>query len=391
MELCYFDNNSTTELDQQVFQAMLPYLRESYGNASSLQHALGRHANQAVETARHQVATLLHVEPKEILFTTGATESLNMAIQGITARYASKGQHIVTCQTEHHAVLSVCQAMERTKSAEVTYLPVNRAGQIDLQALREAIRPDTILVSIMAANNETGILHPIGEIAEICQQNDVLFLCDATQWVGKLPLNLTDIPIDLLCLSAHKMHGPKGIGALFIRRRSKPIQVEPLLYGGQQELGQRPGTYPVHQIVGLGVAAQLAAQDQNHSPRIRDYFEQRIREEIEEIEIHGYDTRRLPNTSNVHFKHVPASELMTKLPAIALSAGAACVSGSRAPSHVLTAMGIAETSALSSLRFSFSPRNTVEEIDIAIPKIKQAVQRIRSQSPIWQMFKEGLI
>ncbi|MGO1817892.1 MAG: cysteine desulfurase family protein [Sphingobacterium sp.] len=390
MEFCYFDNNATTQLDENVLEAMLPYLRESYGNASSVQHQLGRQASHGVEQARQQVAALLNVQAKEILFTSGATESISMVIRGIALSYRSKGRHIITCQTEHKAVLTACQTVEKNEDVQVTYLAVNHQGSIDLQELENAIRPETILVSIMAANNETGVLHPIDEIAAICQKRDVLFFCDATQWVGKIPLDLARTPIDLLCLSAHKIHGPKGIGALFIRRRRKPIQIPALIQGGQQEYGLRGGTYPVHQIVGLGAAAALA-HDRLHSATLRDYFEKRIETEVQDITIHSQNVPRLPNTTNIQFKHVRANDLMTKLPDIAISTGSACVSGSRDPSHVLTAMGIGEQEALSTLRFSFSESTSKKEIDQAIPRIKHAVDRIRVQSPIWQMYKEGLI
>lgn len=390
MELCYFDNNATTQIDEHVLQEMLPYLRESYGNASSLHHQLGRQANHAVEEARQRVAALLNVQTKEIIFTSGATESINTVIRGVAQRYRSKGKHIITSQTEHPAVLSACQAAEKNQEAQVTYLAVNSVGEIDLKEFERAIRPDTILVSIMAANNETGVLHPIHEIASICQQHGVLFFCDATQWVGKLPLDLAEVPIDLLCLSAHKIHGPKGVGALFIRRRSTPIQIPALMTGGQQEQGLRGGTYAVHQIVGLGAAAERV-HEHTYSSTLRDYFENKIQAQINDIDIHCPHAPRLPNTSNIHFKHVPAAELMTKLPSIAVSTGSACVSGNRDPSHVLTAMGLESQEALCTLRFSFSQYTTEQEIDQAIPKIRTAVERIRLQSPIWQMYQEGLI
>lgn len=390
MDLCYFDNNATTRVDEEVFQEMMPYLRDSYGNASSAQHQLGRQANQAIEAARRRVASLLRAQPKELYFTSGATESINTVIRGVILRYRSKGKHIITCQTEHPAVLSACRAAEKEYGAQITYLPVDHNGHIDLEEFARCIRPDTVLVSMMAANNETGVLHPIAEIAAICQRNEVLFFCDATQWVGKLPLDLQEIPVDLLCLSAHKIHGPKGVGALFIRRRSKPIQIASLIQGGRQENGFRAGTYPVHQIVGLGAAAERARMGFPSSV-LRDHFEEQMLAEIPEIEIHGQKVPRLPNTSHIHFRHVPASELMTKLPEIAVSTGSACVSGSRDPSHVLLAMGVDKDIAFNTLRFSFSSYTSREEIDRAITKLKMAVSHIRSLSPVWQMYREGLI
>ncbi len=389
MDYCYFDNNATSKIDGDVFEAMLPYLKDAYGNASSVQHKMGRQANHAVEKARIQVAELLNANPKEIYFTSGATESINTVIKGISKAYQSKGNHIITSSIEHKAVLSCCDAVVKD-GMEVSYLPVNKLGVIDLEVFKESIREQTVLVSIMAANNETGVLQPIQEIARICQERDVLFFCDATQWIGKIPLDLSQIPIDILCLSAHKMHGPKGIGALFIRRKSKPIQIPSLIIGGNQEGGFRGGTYPVHQIVGLGEAAARVNFNLETSD-IRDYFEKRLIEEIEEAEIRTLNTDRLPNTSNIHIKYVRGSELMTKLPNIAISSGSACVSGSRDPSHVLKAMGYTDEEAFCSLRFSFSKYNTKVEIDYAIQEMKTATANIRQHSPVWEMYKEGLI
>lgn len=389
MDYWYFDNNATTKIDEKVLDAMLPYLRDMYGNASSVQHKLGRQSSHAVEHARAQVAELLNVTTKEIFFTSGATESINIALKGISKSYRSKGNHIITSQTEHKAVLSCCEGLEK-EGLKVSYLAVDQYGQIDLEDLRSSISKETILVSIMAANNETGVLQPIEEIARICQEMDVLFFCDATQWIGKLPLDLQKVPIDVLCMSAHKIHGPKGIGAIYIRRKTKPIQIPGLIVGGNQESGLRGGTYPVHQIVGLGEAAAQAKAEHGIS-ELRDYFEKAISDSVDEIEIRSQSVARLGNTSNIYFKHVKGSELMTKLPQIALSSGSACVSGSRDPSHVLKAMGYTDDEAYCSLRFSFSKYTTHAEIDQAIPQIKAAVDAIRKVSPIWEMYKEGLI
>jgi len=389
MDYCYFDNNATTKIDDKVFEAMLAYLKDSYGNASSVQHKLGRQANHAIEKARIQVADLLNANPKEITFTSGATESINTVIKGISKTYKSKGNHVITSKTEHKAVLSACETVEK-EGMLVSYLPVNKFGVIDLEELKNGINSKTVLVSIMAANNETGVLQPIAEIAKICQEKDVLFFCDATQWIGKLPLDVQSIPIDILCLSAHKIHGPKGIGALYIRRKSKPTQIPGLIVGGKQESGFRGGTYPVHQIAGLGEAA--AQVDLNSTQEnLRNYFEESLLESVEETEIRTKTVSRLPNSSNVHFKHVKGSELMTKLPGIAISSGSACVSGDRDPSHVLKAMGYTDDEAYCSLRFSFSKYNNKEEIDFAVSQIKVAVENIRKNSPIWEMYKEGLI
>ncbi|WP_313262242.1 cysteine desulfurase family protein [Sphingobacterium sp.] len=390
MDYCYFDNNATTKIDNQVFEAMLPYLKDSYGNASSVQHKLGRQANHAVEKARLQIAELLNVNPKEIYFSSGSTESINTVIKGISKAYQSKGNHIITSNSEHKAVLSSCHAVEK-EGMQVSYLKVNKFGIIDLEELKNTITDKTVLISIMAANNETGVLQPIEEIAKICLENDVLFFCDATQWIGKLPLDLSKIPIDIICLSAHKIHGPKGIGALYIRRKTKPTQIPAMIVGGKQESGFRGGTYAVHQIVGLGEAAKQVNFDHDKVEEVRDYFEKRLLEEIEESEIKTLGSSRLPNSSNIHIKHVKATELMTKLPTIAISSGSACVSGDRDPSHVLKAMGYTDDEAYCSLRFSFSKYNSKAEIDYAIPLIKAACESIRKDSPIWEMYKEGLI
>ncbi|HMR19154.1 MAG TPA: cysteine desulfurase family protein, partial [Sphingobacterium sp.] len=339
---------------------------------------------------RLETARALRVNPKEIIFTSGATEAINMAIKGVYERYGTKGKHIITCQTEHKAVLTTCEYLEG-KGADITYLPVDRHGCIKLEELEKAIRWDTILVALMAANNETGVLFPVGQIAELCVEKDVLFFCDATQHVGKADLDLSKVPVDILCLSGHKFHGPKGIGALFVRRRSKPIQISPLVYGGKQESGLRGGTYPVAQIVGLGKALSLVCFDVTAIKSLRDEFEAAILAEIPDTAVHGRDTTRLYNTSNILFKHVKAAELMTKLPQIAVSSGSACVSGDRDPSHVLKAMHLSDEDALCSLRFSFSKFNTKDEMNQVLADLKRTVQKIRDSSPVWQLYKAGLL
>lgn len=389
MSLIYLDNNATTKLDAEVLQAMLPYMETHYGNASSLQHALGRAANQALTQVRKQVAASLAVAEKEIFFNSGATEAINTVLKGIFTNYGRKGKHIITCKTEHKAVLSCCEALEKL-GAEITYLPVNKAGQINLADLESSIRADSILVCLMAANNETGLCHPLKEIAEICNKKEVLYFCDATQLVGKAPLNLNEIPIDMLCFSAHKFHGPQGVGALFIRRKRKPIQVATLINGGSQEGGFRAGTYPVAALVGLGKAVEIARFTKLDSSR-RDYLEQEILKHIPETAVHAAVAPRLGNTANIHIKHVPAALLMSKLPHIAVASGSACISGDRDPSHVLLAMHCSPEEALCSIRFSLSKFTTKAEIDLAIAAISQAVHTIRQESPVWQMYKGGLI
>lgn len=389
--MIYLDNNATTRMSDQVLEEMLPFLREDYGNASSIQHKLGRRAHQAVEQTRERVAQALKVDTKEIFFTSGATEAINTVLKGVYQRYQAKGRHIITSPAEHKAVLTVCEQL-RGEGAEVTYLSVNAQGLIDTDELKRSIREDTVLVCLMAANNETGVLAPLGDIAAICRQKDVLFFCDATQYIGKLGIDLSQEPIDMLCLSAHKFHGPKGIGALYVRRKSKPTQIASLIQGGKQEHGFRGGTYAVAPIVGLGAALkEIEQNDAEYIRELRDQFEQLVMQEIAETKVHGSEAPRLYNTSNILFKHVRGAELMTKLPDVAISSGSACVSGDRDPSHVLKAMGISDEDALCSLRFSFSKYNTREEVVEVVAKLKAAVEKLRAESPVWKMYKAGLL
>lgn len=389
MSWIYLDNNATTKIDPEVLDAMLPFLQESYGNASSVQHRIGREANQAVALARQQIAQKFHVKESEIFFNSGATEGINTVLRGIAHAYVRKGKHMITCQTEHKAVLSTCAQLERN-GIEITYLPVDQNGELDLQLLRDSIRPDTILVCMMAANNESGIVHPISAIAEICQEQDVLFFCDATQLVGKQEIDLQQIPIDILTFSAHKFHGPKGVGALYVRRKRKPIQIPPLISGGQQENGFRGGTLNVPNIVGCGKALAMASTH----PEIkhyRDELERQIKLQIPEVIIHGEQAPRLDNTSFIAFRHIKAAEIMTAVPHIALSSGSACTAGLLDPSHVLKAMGASDDDAFASIRFSLSKFTTRADVEQTISDLVKTVQRLRSSSPIWQLFKDGLI
>ncbi|TDQ77094.1 cysteine desulfurase family protein [Sphingobacterium yanglingense] len=389
--MIYLDNNATSRLDERVLDSMLPYLRDDYANASSLQHKMGRHANQAIEESRRSVSHVLQAQPKEIFFTSGATESINTVLRGVFLRYHSKGNHIITCQTEHKATLSTCEYLEK-KGARISYLPVDKNGAIDLDTLKSAITPQTILVSLMSVNNETGVIHPIKDIANICQDNNLLFFCDSTQSIGKQAFDLTSVPLDFCCLSAHKFHGPKGIGALFIRRKSRPLQVESLITGGNQEQALRGGTYNVPAIVGMGTACLQANEvDFSAIEQLRNYFEHRIMTEIDDCTVNAKEAPRICNTSNIMFKHVRGNELMTKMPNIAVSSGSACVSGSRDPSHVLKAMGLTDDEAFCSLRFSLSKHTTQQEIDRTVESLKTAINTIRKQSPIWQMYKDGLL
>lgn len=390
--MIYLDNNATTQIADPVFEAMLPYLKSNFGNASSIQHRLGREASHAVENARKTIADILHCETKEVFFTSGSTESINTVLKGVAERYRNKGKHIVTCTTEHKAVLSTFAYLEKV-GYHITYLPVDAQGHVDMDQLDHEITDETILVCLSWANNETGVLHPIEAIADLCKSRDVLLFCDATQYIGKMPLpDLQKVPIDMLCFSAHKIHGPKGVGALYIRRKRRPIQIEPLIVGGNQEQGWRGGTYNVPGIVGLGVAlAEVLLTDLKTIASLRDWFEQQMIESVEEITVNGDIQRRIVNTSNLTLKHIKSQELMSKLHDIAISSGSACVTGTRDPSHVLKAMGLSDDDAYCAIRISLSRFTTMEELKVALAKIKQAAEEIRSKSPIWQLYKSGIL
>ncbi len=392
-ELIYLDNAATTPLDPQVLDAMMPYLTDRFANASSVTHRPGRLAAEGVERAREQVARLIGASTKEITFTSGATEAINMALKGVYHHYQSKGRHIITCQTEHKAVLDTCRQLEK-QGASVTYLPVDEQGSLSLEALEAAIRPDTVLIALMHANNETGVLHPIDEIARMATTNDVLFFCDATQAAGKIPIDTGTTPMDMLCLSAHKLHGPKGMGALYIRRKRKPIQTGALLHGGSQENHLRAGTLNVPAIVGMGAAAEHArlslSSDANAIATLRDRLEREL-STIEATLTNGGDVPRVPHISNLTFRHLRAQEIMVALPQLALASGSACVSGDRDPSHVLLAMAVAPEDAHASLRFSLSRFTSTGDITRACQQVAEAVAKLRSESPVWQLYKSGLI
>lgn len=393
MRSIYLDNNATTPLDPDVLEKMMPYLTQHYANASSVTHRSGRMAAEAVELARQQIADLVHADPSEITFTSGATESINTVLKGVFERYQSKGKHFVTCQTEHKAVLDTFEYL-KTRGAEVTYLPVDTNGQIQLSDLEGSIRSDTVLVAIMSANNETGIKHPVIEIARITNKKGTLFFCDATQSIGKEFLDLSAVPIDLLCMSAHKMYGPKGVGALFVRKMNRRIQISPLLHGGNQEGSLRAGTLNVPGIVGMGAAAaqaKVALEDeQRRISHLRIVLEQGL-SSIPEITIQGQQVSRLSNVCHITFKHLRASEIMTNAPELALSTGSACVSGDRNPSHVLLAMALSKEEAYATLRISLGRFTTSEEIFETIIILTECVDRLRAQSPTWKLFKMGLL
>lgn len=389
----YLDNNATTQLDPRVLQEMMPYFTENFGNASSTNHQFGQIAAEAVQTARLRVADLISAMDKEITFTSGATESINIAIKGIYNRYQSIGKHIITCRTEHKAVLDVCRSLEK-QGAEVTYLPVDPFGNIDLQDLRNAIRKDTVLIALMYANNETGIIHPVQEIANIASENKVLFFCDATQAVGKIPISVKSIGIDLMAFSAHKIYGPKGVGGLYVRRKTKRIQLEPLMMGGGQENGLRGGTLNVPGIVGMGTAALLCKQSMLEESKrqgiLRDYLQESLLK-LEETAVNGLTNNRLSHVTNIRFRFLKAEHIMVSLGNIALASGSACSTGSLDPSHVLLAMGLSKDDAHASLRFSLGRFNTQEEIEQTIALVSKKIKELRAESPAWQLFKSGLI
>ncbi|MDX2068853.1 MAG: IscS subfamily cysteine desulfurase [Haliscomenobacter sp.] len=390
----YVDNNATTPTDPRVVEAMLPYFYQMPGNAASRNHPFGWEAEEAVDYAREQLASLINVDPKEIIFTSGATESDNLAIKGVFEMYASKGNHIITVTTEHKAVLDTCKKLEK-EGAEVTYLQVNSEGLIDLAELEAAIKPSTILVSVMWANNETGVIQPMKEIGEICARKGVLFFSDAVQAVGKIPVNPKETGVHLMAFTSHKMYGPKGVGALYVSRKNPRVKVTAQMDGGGHERGMRSGTLNVPGIVGFGKAAEIAKaemhQDAERLSKMRDRLEKAFQDNLEEIYVNGSRQSRMPHVTNISFKHVEGEGLMmTFNQNIALSSGSACTSASLEPSYVLVALGLGDDLAHSSLRFSLGRFTTEEDIDYVIEKVSEGVNHMRDLSPIWEMYKEGI-
>ncbi len=394
MKRVYLDNHATTPWDPRVVDAMLPYFTEKFGNAASRSHPYGWEAEEAVDYAREQIATLIHADPKEIIFTSGATESDNLALKGVFDMYRKKGNHIITATTEHKAVLDTCKHLAE-QGAEITYLKVNDKGLIDLAELEAAIKPTTILVSIMWANNETGVIQPVKEIGDICAKKGILFMSDATQAVGKIDVNPREMGIHLMAFSGHKMYGPKGVGALYVSRKNPRVKVTAQMDGGGHERGMRSGTLNVTGIVGFGKAAELARkemdQDMARISILRDRLETTLKNKLEEVYINGDPAHRMPHVTNMSFKHVEGEGLMmTFNQRMALSSGSACTSASLEPSYVLVALGLGDDLAHSSLRFSLGRFTTDEDIDIAIQSIEEGVNHMRSLSPIWEMYKEGV-
>lgn len=389
----YLDHNATTPVDPRVFQVMQPYFCEVFGNAASRSHSFGHAAAQAVDTARAQIAALIGADPAEIVFTSGATESNNLAIKGAAENYAKKGRHIITQATEHKAVLDPCKKLQ-SRGCEVTYLGVDKTGQVSLEQLAAAIRPDTILVSVMYANNETGTLQPIREIGRLCQQHAIPFHTDATQAVGHLPLNVDDDGIDMLSLSAHKLYGPKGVGALYLRRRGRRAVVTAQMDGGGHERGFRSGTLNVPGIVGLGEACRLAQLDMHDEAArlqsLRDRLEQGILARNRLVTINGNTTHRLPHTTNLSFAYVEGESIMLAMPEVAVSSGSACTSASLEPSYVLAAMGLNAAHAHSSIRFGVGRFTTQQQIDYVIERLTANLARLREMSPLYEMAMEGI-
>ncbi|MFN5089257.1 MAG: IscS subfamily cysteine desulfurase [Bacteroidota bacterium] len=390
----YLDNNSTTPCDPRVVDTMVPYFYQKPGNSASRNHPFGWEAEEGVDYAREQIAALLKVDPKEIIFTSGATESDNLAIKGVFEMYRSKGNHIITVTTEHKAVLDTCDKLTEA-GAEITYLKVSEDGLIDLAELEAAIKSTTILVSVMWANNETGVIQPMKEIGDICEKHGVLFMSDATQAVGKIPTYPKEIGVHLMAWTSHKMYGPKGVGALYVSRKSPRVKVTAQMDGGGHERGMRSGTLNVPGIVGFGKAAEIARlemhADAERLSKLRDRLEHELTSRLEECYINGNVDHRMPHVTNISFKHVEGEGLMmTFNQNIAVSSGSACTSASLEPSYVLVALGLGDDLAHSSIRFSLGRFTTDEEVDFAVEKLVAGVNHMRDLSPIWEMYKEGV-
>ena len=392
-ELIYMDNAATTPVDPRVLAEMLPCFTETYGNAASLNHGFGWKAEKLVEKAREQVASLIGAAAKEIIFTSGATESDNLAVLGVAEMYADQGKHIITCVTEHKAILDPCHYLEG-KGYEVTFLGVDKDGMIDLEELKGAIREDTILITLMAANNEIGVLHPLAEIGKIAKENGVLFHTDATQAVGKVPIDVMEMGIDMMSISAHKMYGPKGIGAMYVRRRKPRVRLSPIMHGGGHERGMRSGTLNVPGIVGLGKACEICQNEMVEESKkmilLRDRLHKKITDKLDYIFLNGHEDKRLPNNLNISMAYVEGESLMLGMNNVAVSSGSACTSASLEPSYVLRALGMSDDLAHCSIRFSLGRFTTEEEIDIVAEKAIEVVSRLREMSPLYEMVKEGI-
>jgi cysteine desulfurase len=387
----YLDYSATTPVDPRVVDKMVPYLREHFGNPASRSHAYGWAAEKAVEDAREQVARLVNADPREIIWTSGATESTNLALKGAAHFYKDKGRHLITVKTEHKATLDTMRELER-EGFEVTYLDVMENGLLDLEAFKSALRRDTIVVSVMFVNNEIGVIQDIAAIGEICRGRGIIFHCDAAQATGKVVIDLGQLKVDLMSFSAHKTYGPKGVGALFVRRKPR-VRLEAQMHGGGHERGLRSGTLPTHQIVGMGEAFRLAREEMaTENERIRMLRDRLLKGllEIEEVYVNGDLERRVPHNLNMSFNYVEGESLIMAIKDVAVSSGSACTSASLEPSYVLRALGRSDELAHSSIRFSVGRFTTVEEIDFTVDLIKRKVAKLRDLSPLWEMYKEGI-
>jgi len=391
----YLDHHSTTPCDPRVADAMMPFFTTTFGNAASRTHAFGKAANQAVERGRAQIAELIGADPSEIVFTSGATESNNLAIKGVVDFYKTKGNHVITVATEHPAVLDACRALEKEGRATVTILPVKPDGLIDLEQLKAAFRPETVLVSVMTANNEIGVLQPLPEIGRICRERGVFFHTDAAQALGKVPIDLRSTEIDLMSMTAHKLYGPKGIGALYVRKRNPRVRLTPQIDGGGHENGLRSGTLPVPLIVGFGEACAIAGREMteeaNRVLALRERLRKQIFDAFDHVRLNGSLERRLPGNLNVSFEYVEGESLILGMSEVAVSSGSACASAKLEPSPVLHALGLNEPLARSSIRFGIGRFNTGEEIDRAFALLKREVLRLREISPLYSLARQGPI
>jgi cysteine desulfurase len=389
----YLDNHSTTPCDPRVVEVMLPYFTEKFGNSASRNHSFGWEVEEGVEHARKQIAHLIGADAKEIIFTSGATESDNLALQGIVAMYREKGDHIITSATEHRAVIDTAKYLEK-KGVTVTFLPVDKAGMVSPDDVRNAITDKTILISVMLANNEIGTINPIAEIGKIAKEKGIIFHCDATQGVGKIPVNVQEMGIDLMSFTSHKIYGPKGVGALYVRRKAPRVRLEPMIYGGGHERGMRSGTLPVPLIVGFGKAAELCEQEMAteavRMAKMRDRLQAGIMSAMDEVYLNGHPTERLPGNLNISFAYVEGEALLMGVKEIALSSGSACTSATLEPSYVLRALGVGSDLAHSSIRFGIGRFNTDEEIEYTIGRMLKAVTHLREMSPLYEMAKEGV-
>jgi cysteine desulfurase len=387
----YMDYSATNPCDPRVVDAMIPWLREHFGNPASRSHAWGWEAEKAVETAREQVAALINADPREIVWTSGATESNNLALKGAAQFYKGRGKHLITVKTEHKAVLDTMRELER-QGFEVTYLDVQPDGMVDLETFKAAIRPDTILASVMFVNNEIGVIQDIAALGAICREKGVIFHVDAAQATGRVDIDVTGLPVDLMSLTSHKTYGPKGIGALFVRRKPR-VRIEAQMHGGGHERGMRSGTLPTHQIVGMGMAYAIAkAEMHEENQRIKALHDRLLDglKGIEEVFINGHETQRVPHNLNMSFNYVEGESLIMGIKGIAVSSGSACTSASLEPSYVLRALGRSDELAHSSLRMTIGRWTTEEEIDYAIKTIQENVGKLRELSPLWEMFKDGV-